>query len=481
MGLANWLGLQSNINTDPYAVQRNNFAYGGYENGANDATARLQGMGAQAQQRGLDPAMQAQQEQARQYQNLAAGGYIDAMRGRTPSVAQLQMQQGLQQAQQNAQSMAAGARGGGANQAAAMRSALQANAGMAGQTNAQSAQLRAQEMADARAGLLGAGNAMRGGDFQNQGQYLQNRGANDQYQTNMEQLGMQTQLGNMQSMGRSEELQAQQAQHGQDLALKQSQGNNAANSSLLDKAAGAVTGIVGGLFKSDERGKTGISPFKLDDVSSMDSRDSSNFDSKKNIMAGIGQADVDEGGVGSVSKDRGVDASGAPKEGLLAGIESAPARAERTGVKSAYQLDQWDPRDPKANTFSGGYEALPGTKWDTGQGIDPRNMATSNYMTSDRSAKKGVRDDGNALLEFAKKLDPVSFEYKDPEPGMGGRMPGILAQDMEKSKAGRQAVVETPEGKAVDIKKGLSLALATIAAMKDEIDSLKSKKSKRGR
>ena len=45
MGLANWLGLQSNINTDPYAVQRNNFAYGGYENGANDATARLQGMG----------------------------------------------------------------------------------------------------------------------------------------------------------------------------------------------------------------------------------------------------------------------------------------------------------------------------------------------------------------------------------------------------------------------------------------------------
>ena len=53
-------------------------------------------------------------------------------------------------------------------------------------------------MADARAGSR-AGNAMRGGDFQNQGQYLQNRGANDQYQTNMEQLGMQTQLGNMQS------------------------------------------------------------------------------------------------------------------------------------------------------------------------------------------------------------------------------------------------------------------------------------------
>ena len=477
MGLANWLGLQSNINTDPYAVQRNNFAYGGYENGANDATARLQGMGAQAQQRGLDPAMQAQQEQARQYQNLAAGSYIDTLRGRTPSVAQLQMQQGLQQAQQNAQSMAAGARGGGANQAAAMRSALQANAGLAGQTNAQSGQLRAQEMADARAGLLGAGNAMRGGDFQNQGQYLQNRGANDQYQTNMEQLGMQTQLGNMQSMGRSEELQAQQAQHGQDLALKQSQGNNAANSSLLDKAAGAVTGIVGGLFKSDERGKTGISPFKLDDVSSIDSRDSSNFDSKKNIMAGIGQGGGSDEGIGGVSKDRGVGSDGAPKEGMFAGYESPEARGARVG--SFGGTDDWDPKAVNSNFRTAQqhpfYEALPGTKWDTGQGIDPRSV------TSDKRAKKGVREDGNVLLEFAKKLDPVSFEYKDPEPGMGGRMPGILAQDMEKSKAGRQAVVETPEGKAVDIKKGLSLALATIAAMKDEIDSLKSKKSKRGR
>ena len=185
---------------------------------------------------------------------------------------------------------------------------------------------------------------------------------------------MQTQLGNMQSMGRSEELQAQQAQHGQDLALKQSQGNNESNKSLLKDAAGAVTGLVGGFLHSDEGGKTGISPFKLDDVSSIDSRDSSNFDSKKNIMAGIGQGGGSDGGIGGVSKDRGVGSDGAPKEGMFAGYESPEARGARVG--SFGGTDDWDPKAVNSNFRTAQqhpfYEALPGTKWDTGQGIDPR-------------------------------------------------------------------------------------------------------------
>ena len=109
MGLANWLGLQSNINTDPYAVQRNNFAYGGYENGANDATARLQGMGAQAQQRGLTPPCRPSRSRRASTRTWRPVATLTPC-GPHPSVAQLQMQRGLQQAQQNAQSMAAGAR-----------------------------------------------------------------------------------------------------------------------------------------------------------------------------------------------------------------------------------------------------------------------------------------------------------------------------------------------------------------------------------
>lgn len=59
-------------------------------------------------------------------------------------------------------------------------------------------------------------------------------------------------------------------------------------------------------------------------------------------------------------------------------------------------------------------------------------------------------------------------------------MPGVMAQDMEKSKLGKSAIIETQRGKAIDIKKGLSLALASIAELKEELASLKGGK-KNGR
>lgn len=104
-----------------------------------------------------------QQRQARELQLRAANEAIATIEGRTPSVAQLQLQQGLQRAAAQQQSQAAGARGmgvAGARRLAA-RNIAELQQGTAGQT----AQLRAQEIAGARESLAQIAGQVRGQDI----------------------------------------------------------------------------------------------------------------------------------------------------------------------------------------------------------------------------------------------------------------------------------------------------------------------------
>ncbi len=80
---------------------------------------------------------------------------------------------------------------------------------------------------------------------------------------------------------------------------------------------------------------------------------------------------------------------------------------------------------------------------------------------SDRRLKEKVVDGEKDADDFIKGLRAYKFEYKDPKHGAGERV-GIMAQDLEKSKAGRTAVVETPHGKAVH---GGHLATAIAATL----------------
>lgn len=73
-----------------------------------------------------------------------------AAEGNAPSVAQMQLRQGLDQANAQAAGMAAGARGGGGNLALAARQAQMQQGQNAMATNQQNAMLRASEMAQAR-------------------------------------------------------------------------------------------------------------------------------------------------------------------------------------------------------------------------------------------------------------------------------------------------------------------------------------------
>ncbi len=79
-----------------------------------------------------------------------------------------------------------------------------------------------------------------------------------------------------------------------------------------------------------------------------------------------------------------------------------------------------------------------------------------------------------SISEFLDALDAYKFRYKDPDaPGAThGELIGVMAQDAEKSEAGRDMVFETDRGKMLDMVKGLSLALASSANLNKRIKAL---------
>ena len=91
---------------------------------------------------------------------------------------------------------------------------------------------------------------------------------------------------------------------------------------------------------------------------------------------------------------------------------------------------------------------------------------------SDRRQKKNVTDFDSR--EFLKALSGKSYDYKDTsKPGTAeGRRFGIMAQDLERSEAGRSIVKETPHGKMVDVQQGFGLALAAMADLNKRISKM---------
>lgn len=92
-------------------------------------------------------------------------------------------------------------------------------------------------------------------------------------------------------------------------------------------------------------------------------------------------------------------------------------------------------------------------------------------MASDRRLKRDVKRNARDVDEMLDALKPQRYRYKDEKHGKG-EVHGIMAQDLEKSRAGRALVVELPEGKHVDVKKAVSAALAASARLNERVREL---------
>lgn len=94
---------------------------------------------------------------------------------------------------------------------------------------------------------------------------------------------------------------------------------------------------------------------------------------------------------------------------------------------------------------------------------------------SDENVKTEVQSGGRDLAAFLDELgSPKSYEYKDPKHGVG-RFWSPMAQELLKSEVGRSAVIETPEGLAVDYGRLIGADLAATAYLNKRINQLEEK------
>lgn len=131
----------------------------------------------------------------------------------------------------------------------------------------------------------------------------------------------------------------------------------------------------------------------------------------------------------------------------------------RTGDLQKYQTDVG-----AANTRYAADKDYQGKKIAAATGV---GSAVIPALVSDERKKHAVGDGEADVCEMFDKLAAKSFRYNDPgEPGAApGRRTGIMAQDLERSPAGRALVRDTPTGKVIDSPQAIGAMFAMLASL----------------
>ena len=116
------------------------------------------------------------------------------------------------------------------------------------------------------------------------------------------------------------------------------------------------------------------------------------------------------------------------------------------------------------------------------EGIEKNNNYSQNLGSllgySDKNLKKNIKDGDEHVESFLDTITPHQYEYNSPEHGLGKHL-GIMAQDLEKTDEGRQAIIEKPEGKQVNFGKLGGMILASQANIHNRLKAIESNKKKK--
>lgn len=96
-------------------------------------------------------------------------------------------------------------------------------------------------------------------------------------------------------------------------------------------------------------------------------------------------------------------------------------------------------------------------------GINGAAAAGAGIAASNERLKENVEDAEPSLQAFLNAIGAHNYEYKDPQDGVG-TFTSPMAQELEKTKLGKQAVIDTPRGKMVNYARlgGINLAAVSV-------------------
>lgn len=425
-------------------------AYKNAQQGADDASrAQQQNVMARTGSSSFytNPEQSTQQQSRGQQQDLVSRLNSD-LNGGAPSAAQAQLAAATQQSI-NAQASAAASAGPG-NYALASRTAMQNAAQMQADASNKSAQLKAQEYAQARGELGTATSSARGQDLSNLGMSYQNTTAQGQLQAqqaqatrsaDLQRLGME--YGNTTSQN---QLLAQQAQalRGQDIQrLGQDYSNTLGQAQLASNQSQAM--------RSADQNAT--------NTSYQNALAQAQFEQQQNAS----QAQLD-------AQQRQQNATMAAQyfgmENATMSNDLASRMHEQDLMAAKYANDR------NLSAQQGQFQQQQNNLM-MGTGLSTLGaLGGAALMMSDERVKTEIEPASSGELgDFLGKLNPATFRYKNPKHGEG-RTPGVMAQDVGKSRIGSLLVVETPGGKALHIPKTVGALLAAGAAHEKRLRKL---------
>lgn len=512
--------VNPNSQLDPNAFQ-----YGGQAGGAAARQGQLSQLGAAgASTAGQQPYQQAQLSALAQAQREANGEDFGAT--------QAQLSQGLAQAQAGAAAQAAGARGGGANLAAAQNQAANAQAGQAASANNAAAALKAQMQMQ---GVNNLNNFASGG----LGQAMQQNQFNANLQQGYEGMNNQIGLAQMQAQQNQQQLQSQNTLASQGQASQQQAGNASTNAGLLGGLVGGAGGAVAGLAsKSDVRAKGSIQGESGGRYMSSPIGAKTGIEGESSWMPGMNNMGASTIGQAQLAADpttRNLHLKGQQNVGMNAWIDASmvkpwspeAAAAEQNLNRTFFTSDEDQKKDVSAQSAS---------KKDAGNVL---SGATSGFTSGMASAPKGPQDDYNpkpaqlvgqrtiwrdvtsdtrakkkaveesalakaaaemqadiggkrngfewmrdtptavelakqpsAADQFMETARPYTYDYKNPAENGGNRRLGIMAQDLEQGPTGPDLVKDTPRGKVVDVPALASANTAAVGRLHDRVSAL---------
>jgi hypothetical protein len=157
----------------------------------------------------------------------------------------------------------------------------------------------------------------------------------------------------------------------------------------------------------------------------------------------------------------------AMQQGLM-GLNLANAEAQQRGGM-AYQSD-------RTSRFNGQAGAVKPWERAVGAGV---GIAQTAIAASDIRAKENITPGGDEADAFMASVTPSSWEYKAehkgrPEAG-AGRYLGVMAQDLERTPAGKAAVTDTANGKVVDYGKLGGIMTAALARLHERLGKVEGK------
>lgn len=475
---------------------------------------------AQAQASQLDPTQQAEW---RDQQKTLAGYLNDAILGNAPSVAELQLREAEQRQEANQLGLAAKASGGG-NVALALRTAAN-NIGRLNQgASADAALLRAQEIAAARGQLGDVLGTARTGDINladrnatlatgvsqtNAGLATDVSKLNASNQTdasktlaqlltqaNIANAGNQTQAS-VATAGNQTQASAATASNITQLMAKQAEleyqasHDNAGNAlSAQETQAKLATDV--SLAAALAKNTADLQTQRLNEEASATNANNStstNINNAKfindaaasNATNTLTQRQLDE----KTKQDAAANTLAAGTQTIQGGSAAADAAAKveaaqrqglaalGTGLATLFKGSSSGSTTSGAQPSGGGAQEYIDRNGNGTTSDDHSSPPTDDDTTSDRRAKTDVSDGEAAAQSILDAMNPKSFRYKDGVRGPGvspGKKTGVMAQDLERSPAGKSLVKDTPGGKVIDGAGSTGTLMAMLATLNKRLD-----------